>query len=171
MTSEGEGSLAEMSLKVLRYSNHEEYNKRTHQHDITIIELVEAVDLAIYTPACLAKTSDTTTFYGKRALVYGENKDEHYQNDILESSEIFLGWGKTSSKEGKSYDKLLEVLVPVVTEETCKATMAPWITEDMICAGGRLGEDACGVGRDQHFRFAKRQSYCRPSCYWWYGAF
>ena len=85
--------------------------------------------------------------------------------------EIFLGWGKTSSKEGKSYDKLLEVLVPVVTEETCKAAMAPWITEDMICAGGRLGEDACGVGRDQHFRFAKRQSYCRLSCYWWYGAF
>lgn len=75
MTSKGEGSLAEKSLKVLRYSNHEEYNKRTYQHDITIIELVEAVDLAVYTPACLAKTSDTTTFYGKKALVYGAKKD------------------------------------------------------------------------------------------------
>ena len=29
------------------------------------------VDLDTYTPACLAQTSDTDTFYGKRAWVYG----------------------------------------------------------------------------------------------------
>ena len=29
------------------------------------------VDLDIYTPVCLAKSSDTDTFYGKSALVYG----------------------------------------------------------------------------------------------------
>lgn len=44
--------------------------------------------------------------------------------------------------------------MPVVTEDTCKAAMAPWITEDMICAGGRLGEDACGVGSEQGFAFS-----------------
>ncbi len=105
------------------------------------------MDLNVYTPACLAKTSDTTTFNGKKALVYGEKKDKHFQNDILESSEIFLGWGKTASNEGKSYDKLLEVLVPVVTENTCRAAMDSLITEDMICAGGHQGKDACGVGK------------------------
>ena len=32
----------------------------------------EEVDLTTYTPACLAKTSDTNTFDGKKAWVYGE---------------------------------------------------------------------------------------------------
>ena len=38
------------------------------------IELAKEVDLTTYTPACLAKTSDTATFDGKKAWVYGENR-------------------------------------------------------------------------------------------------
>ena len=70
LTSSGEGSLTEMTIDVAAYTNHESYS--FPDNDITIIELAQAVDLTTYTPACLAKTSDTTTFDGKNALVYGE---------------------------------------------------------------------------------------------------
>ena len=55
---------------MTKYTNHEDFTMPNN--DIVIIELAEEVDLATYTPACLAKTSDTTTFDGKTALVYGE---------------------------------------------------------------------------------------------------
>ena len=61
-----------MTIDVTKYTNHEDFNTVTTDNDITIIELAQEVDLTTYTPACLAKTSDTTTFDGKTALVYGE---------------------------------------------------------------------------------------------------
>ena len=61
-----------MTLDVASYTNHENYNTVTTDNDITIIELAQEVDITIYTPACMAKTSDTTTFDGKNAWVYGE---------------------------------------------------------------------------------------------------
>ena len=71
-TTTGEGSLEEMDISVAKYTNHENFNPVTRESDITIIELAKEVDLTIYTPACLAKTSDTTTFDGKKAWVYGD---------------------------------------------------------------------------------------------------
>ena len=73
MTTTGEGSLTEMTIDVTSHFNHESYS--FPDNDITIIELAEAVDLNTYTPACMAKTSDTTTFDGKNAWVYGEITD------------------------------------------------------------------------------------------------
>ena len=61
-----------MTLDVASYTNHENYNTVTTDNDITIIELAQEVDITIYTPACVAKTSDTTTFDGKNATAYGE---------------------------------------------------------------------------------------------------
>ena len=60
-----------MTIDVTKYTNHESYNTLNSDNDITIIELAQEVDLTTYTPACLAKTSDTTAFDGKSALVYG----------------------------------------------------------------------------------------------------
>ena len=71
MSTSGEGNLAEMTIDITKYTNHEDYNTVTTDNDITIIELAQEVDLNTYTPACLAKTEDTTTFDGKLALVYG----------------------------------------------------------------------------------------------------
>ena len=51
-------------------TNHEGYV--FPDNDIAIIELAQEVDLTTYTPACMAKTSDTNTFDGKNAWVYGE---------------------------------------------------------------------------------------------------
>ena len=70
LENSGEGSLTELTIDVTKYTNHESY--KTSNYDITVIELAQAVDLTTYTPACLAKTSDTTTFDGKNAWVYGE---------------------------------------------------------------------------------------------------
>ena len=72
MSTTGEGSLKERVINVAKYTNHESYNSKTKDNDITLIELAEEVGLTTFTPACLAKTSDTTTFDGKKALVYGE---------------------------------------------------------------------------------------------------
>ena len=70
LENSGAGSLTELTLDVTSYTNHEDY--KTSNYDITIIELAQAVDLTTYTPACMAKTADTTTFDGKKAWVYGE---------------------------------------------------------------------------------------------------
>ena len=66
-----EGSLPEMTIDVASFTAHENFSWDLFDNDIAIIEIAEEVDLSIYTPACLAKTSDTTTFDGKNALVYG----------------------------------------------------------------------------------------------------
>ena len=110
-------------VKVKKIFNHENYNpgKGSLNNDIAVLELEEEVDLKVYTPACLAKTSDATTFNGKNALVYG--------------------WG-TASSGGSSSSKLLEVEVPVVDKATCSAVMGP-MEDGQICAGGVKDKAAC----------------------------
>ena len=64
-----------MISNVTSFIKHENFNQTNLDNDIALIELAEEVDLTTYTPACLAKTSDTTTFDGKNAWVYGEITD------------------------------------------------------------------------------------------------
>ena len=91
-------------------------------HDITILELAEELDLNVYTPACIAKTTDATTFDGQTATV--------------------AGWGVTSS--GGSFPSPFvphEVDVPVIAAADC-----PYSKEDTseLCAGFiEGGKDAC----------------------------
>merc|ERR1712087_823297 len=110
-------------VKVKTIMNHENYKPATGSldNDITVLELMEEVDLNTFTPACLAQTTDATTFDGKNAWVYG--------------------WGTTSSG-GASSSVLLEVELPVVTKATCETAMGP-MTDGQICAGGALNKDAC----------------------------
>ena len=73
LTTSGEGSLKEITIDVAGYYQHENFSDTTAPgNDIAVIELAQEVDLTTYTPACMAKTSDTTTFDGKNAWVYGE---------------------------------------------------------------------------------------------------
>jgi len=119
----GETTIAEKTVAVAKINNHESYAPAggSLNNDITVLELAEEVDINIYTPACLAQTSDTTTFDGKTAYVYG--------------------WGTTSSG-GASSSKLLEVGVPVVTSAQCATSMGP-MEGGQICAGGEAGKDSC----------------------------
>ena len=52
---------------------------------------------------------------------------------------VSVGWGTTSYWESSS-DVLLEVMVPVVTQDQCKASMGSSIHDGMICAGGVAGD-------------------------------
>ena len=108
VSATGEGSLTEKTVAIAAISRHESYNAASSSHDIAVLELAEEVDLDTYTPACMAQvrssvwcimlltlylqTSDTATFYGKDALVYG--------------------WGTTSAG-GSSSSVLLEVNIDI----------------------------------------------------------
>jgi len=121
-----EGKLKEITLDVKKYTVHESYSSEPTLNDIAVIELAKEVDLTIYTPACMAKTSDGT-FAGKNALLYG--------------------WGKTVNN-GESSKKLLEVQLPVVTNTVCEVTYGPAayggsINEGSICAGGVKDKSGC----------------------------
>ena len=61
-----------MTIDVTSIIQHENFDISSRDDDIAIIKLAQEVDLTIYTPACMAKTSDTNTFDGKNAWVYGE---------------------------------------------------------------------------------------------------
>ena len=64
-------------MDVTSITLHEDFDSSTDDNDIAIIELAQEVDLTTYTPACLAKTSDSTTFDGKNAWVYGEKPESN----------------------------------------------------------------------------------------------
>ena len=75
LTTTGEGSLPEITVDLLdtKMIIHEEYDPWTYKNDIALLELPQEVDLTIYTPACMARTSETSfTFSGKKAFAYGE---------------------------------------------------------------------------------------------------
>ena len=74
----------EKTIAVTNIFNHDGYNPgsclkrglKSHEctlnNDITLLELAEEVDINIYTPACLAQTSDKHTFCDKIAQVSAE---------------------------------------------------------------------------------------------------
>ena len=133
------GSPTDITIDVTSYTNHEKFIIDTYDNDITIIELAQAVDLNTYTPACMAKTSDTTTFDWQNAWAYGEIISLWSDNN----NEV---WSRLV-ENGGSWESPLEVEVPVVTQETCMAAMSDTatITEGMICAGGVAGRDSSQV--------------------------
>ena len=72
LTITGEGSLPEITVDLLdtKMIIHEEYDPWSYKNDIALLELPQEVDLTIYTPACMARTSEKPiTFHGKKALL------------------------------------------------------------------------------------------------------
>ena len=64
----------------------------------------------------------------------------------LKNPMTVAGWGVT--KEGSTYlsTVLQEVSVPVVSSAACKNALGEnQVTENMLCAGGIKGQDACQV--------------------------
>ena len=69
------------------YTNAEYFQKKLNKfYDLALLELSEDVDLATFTPACLARASDLTTFDNKMALATGKNhrwqKPGFYSKDL-----------------------------------------------------------------------------------------
>ena len=143
LSATGETSLTEKTVTVTTITNHESYSAASAAltNDITVLTLGEDLDLNTYTPACLAKTTDATTFDNKVAQVYG--------------------WG-TTSFGGASSAKLLEVNVTVVTKAVCEAAMGP-MGDGQICAGGEEGKDSCQVSSES----SKQIIFLCKGRLWW----
>jgi len=119
-TISNENTIPRISRDVDQIVKNDNYNYVTSDYDIALIKLKDTVDLTVYTPVCLPATGDT--FVGRRAWVYG--------------------WG-TTSFGGSVSTKLLEVQVPVVSNDLCSSVMQNTITDRMLCAGGELNKDGC----------------------------
>jgi len=113
---------------------HPNYDEATTNNDIALLKLAEAVDLSIYTPACLPASS--ADYVGQTAKVYG--------------------WGRTDPCGYETSSKLLEAEVTVVSDVECDASSglrqctsnpitvsySGKITSQMLCASA-TGKDAC----------------------------
>ena len=102
-----ETKLEEKFINVVNITFHPAYNQTFNAtsvtrkgYDIAILELKETLDLNVYTPACLAKVTDRTTFDGKNATV--------------------AGWGRID-KDGTRPDPFAprEVNVTVLSSDDC----------------------------------------------------
>ena len=116
------------------------------------------VDLTIYTPACMAKTSDTKTFNEKEAWVYGEFTKRNIPINVTETG---LGWGKTS-QTGSSSKVLVEKMLNVVKNKDCNLALNDFGQNHHICANSsavELKEDLCLVSRSLVFMFLRQQIF------------
>ena len=124
---------------------HPDYNKDVAENnDIALLKLAEAVDLSIYTPACLPASS--ADYVGQTAKVYGEFF--HFATSPSQ------GWGLTDPCGSTTSSKLLEAEVTIVSDAECAAssgleqcianpsTVFPYIgqiTDQMLCASATGG--------------------------------
>ena len=124
----GETFFPEKTVGVVRLTHHPCYvtslgAKGAQPWDLTVVELAETLDLDTYTPACMAKNTDTTTFDGKTATV--------------------AGWGLIA-EGGSLPDPWVpqEVNLPVLPASQCPGLGG---SPADICAGGEEGKGSCQV--------------------------
>lgn len=108
-------------LGVKRIVVHPQYDPKSNDFDIALLELEQAVS---YTPI----------------PVYSGQ-------DILDGQEaLILGWGNTRSRGLPNYPAVLqEASLPIVANPVCATALAPYaITNNMLCAGyAEGGKDTC----------------------------
>ncbi|CAI5676475.1 unnamed protein product [Oreochromis niloticus] len=113
-----------VSRTVTKIIKHPNYNSKTNDNDICLLQLSSSVTFTNYiSPVCLA-ASDSTFYSGVNSWV--------------------TGWGST--KEGGTVSQnLMEVEVPVVGNRRCNCNYGVGrITDNMICAGlSAGGKDSC----------------------------
>lgn len=97
------------------------YNCRSKEHDIALIKLWEVIDVKTLIQLPSLPEASSLTVTGSRLLT--------------------TGWGLTEVNGWKSRE-LLEVEVPVVKYDTCKAHYGATLPAGAICAG-EAGKDAC----------------------------
>jgi len=107
-----------VGIKEVR--NHAAYDQDSHDNDVAVIKLAEAVSV-------------------EQVGLYGDP-------DRSGQSSLVIGWGHVQ-EGGPPSSKLLEVEVPIVTNDVCSAGYASdnvGITGNMLCAGlAQGGKDSC----------------------------
>lgn len=100
---------------------HPDHGADGHNNDVAVLSLAEPVEQE---PAELAKADDP-----------------EYEP---ETEATVLGWGRTK-EGGESSDHLQQVVVPIMTDESCESSYgARYKPEGMVCAGyAEGGKDAC----------------------------
>lgn len=114
-------------VNVKRIIVHPSYDNYTLDFDIALLELEHKVSYETISPVS--------------------------ENFVLEGQlSIVMGWGKTDYNTYSYSSKLMEVLIPIISNETCNAAFNAFnpqyyhddITENMFCAGFvQGGRDAC----------------------------
>ena len=116
-------TLITKDFNVDRIVVHPDYNSPSrYSNDIALLRLSEDADLSVYTPACLPAT------------------DQDYTGQLS----TVAGWGATL--EGGVTAHILQELegLKVLSDEQCRGRLgSSAISSDMLCAGGKKGEDAC----------------------------
>ncbi|XP_044752654.1 coagulation factor X-like [Coccinella septempunctata] len=109
----------ELELFISKSYQHPEFNQRTVNGDIALLQLPFPVKTPI---ACLP----------------------HRKPQPQELCSV-MGWGKTRSSARRGVTRLRESRIPIVEEDTCKwAYKELPITDNMLCAGWRSGKsDTC----------------------------
>ena len=131
--SSGEELIQPKTVNAIAITNHPSYNGYIGGgYDISIVELEEELDLDIYTPACLAKSDDATTFDGKMATV--------------------AGWGLDANGNWPNPMVPHEVAVPVVEAGECGWSK---YVPSIICAGC----DGCGASAYRVNSSASNEGY------------
>ncbi|XP_077069357.1 polyserase-2 [Siphateles boraxobius] len=124
-TQEG-ANVNEVSRGVSKIINHPNYNSKTQNNDITLLQLDSPVNFTDFiSPVCLA--SSNSLFFNQ-------------------TSSWVTGWGRISSGISlPSPGTLQEVQVPIVGNRQCKCLYGvSQITDNMICAGLlEGGKDSC----------------------------
>jgi len=118
---------------------HPSYDHSGYSFDIALLKLSESVDLDVWSPACLPTSG--ADFTGQNGWVYG--------------------WGVTSESGEFLADNLLDLEVPIVSDNVCDSALSPYgysITSDMLCAGGEEGKDSCGGDSGGPFTVADSQT-------------
>ncbi|KTG05772.1 hypothetical protein cypCar_00015994, partial [Cyprinus carpio] len=117
----------EMSRRASQVINHPNYDSRSNDNDIALIQLSSSVTFSDYIkPVCLAAA----------ASVFGGGTESWV-----------TGWGKLQSGGTQLPDTLQEVMIPVVSNSACANAYKGMytITSNMVCAGllNQGGKDSC----------------------------
>lgn len=111
-------------FRVIEIRQHIDFDSNTYENDIAVLKLHQAALFNSYIwPVCMPP---------------GDEKWEGYMG-------IVTGWG-TQFFGGPASDILMEVSIPIWTQEKCKVAFVERITDELICAGAQEGgRDSCQV--------------------------
>ncbi|CAL4065872.1 unnamed protein product [Meganyctiphanes norvegica] len=119
----GSDTTATRHVDIRRVIIHSQYDSKTNEHDIALLELDSYTSNSNIHPVCLPTKHKDSTFAGTTGTA--------------------TGWGSTSWN-GPDSSHLQEVELPIITNNKCSSDLDDYagITGNMICTYA-VGKDAC----------------------------
>lgn len=137
----------EQEVAVSEILIHPEYNTTTVDNDIALLKLERPFEIDDFVSSICLPASD-------------------YQMNTNESGTI-LGWGKKRNTDILGTRVLHQAKVPIADPDDCKKVYENYhITENMVCAGYKLGRvDSCAGDSGGPLMFRKRDANKRNKWY------